>query len=230
MASSSLTCRHCERQPRPLAAARRDALDRPAALSYGSRPMSFRHYALTLLLGLAVHGATRGQTPLAPQSGILVLRNGQILEGDVTRAGDYYIVSQGEGSEVRPKADDVELFCGSMREAYDFKVRHLSGITAKPHLELAKWCLRNGMFVQCSEQIAAAMRLEPGSAEARELETRLKLAAETPPVPASGRSSPIVAPTEMEKALRELPRGSIEKFGAIVQPILLNRCAANQCH
>jgi hypothetical protein len=27
-----------------------------------------------------------------------------------------------------------------------------------------------------------------------------------------------------------LPKASVEKFGAIVQPILLNRCGANQCH
>jgi hypothetical protein len=34
----------------------------------------------------------------------------------------------------------------------------------------------------------------------------------------------------MENALRTLPRGSVEKFGAVIQPILLNRCGANQCH
>jgi len=107
--------------------------------------MSFRQYALILLFVLTTGGPACGQTPLAPQSGVLVLRNGQVLNGDVTRAGDYYIVSQGEGSELRLKADDVELFCGSIDEAYEFKTRHLSGLSAKPHIELAKWCMRHGM-------------------------------------------------------------------------------------
>jgi hypothetical protein len=34
----------------------------------------------------------------------------------------------------------------------------------------------------------------------------------------------------MEKAIGALPPRSMERFSAIVQPILLNRCGANQCH
>jgi hypothetical protein len=192
--------------------------------------MSFRQYALTLLVALAAAHTATAQPAVAPQSGVLVLRNGHVLEGDVTRAGDYYIVSRGEGIEVRSKADEVELFCGSMIEAYEFKLRHLAGVAAKPHLELAKWCLRHGMYEQCAEQLATAKRLELDSAELRELETRLKLVTEAPSVAGRTSSSPGVPLDEMEKVLRELPRGSVEKFGAIVQPILLNRCSANQCH
>src|SRR5436190_510005 len=83
--------------------------------------------------------AAAGQSSVAPEAGVLVLRNGQVLEGDVTRAGDYYVVGRGEGSELRLKADEVELLCSSMDEAYEFKVRHLSGLSAKSHVELAKW-------------------------------------------------------------------------------------------
>jgi len=192
--------------------------------------MSFRHYALIVLLILAFGRAACGQTPLAPQSGVLVLRNGYVLHGDVTRAGDYYIVSQGEGSELRLKTDGVELFCASMDEAYEFKVRHLSGTTAKPHLELARWCLRHGMYVKCSEQIASAMRIEPDNREAKELETQLKLIVEAPPEPTPAKAAPAVAADELERTLRDLPRGSVEKFGTNVQPILLNRCGLNKCH
>jgi hypothetical protein len=35
---------------------------------------------------------------------------------------------------------------------------------------------------------------------------------------------------QIEKTLRALPPGSVEKFAAVVQPILLNRCGASQCH
>jgi hypothetical protein len=192
--------------------------------------MSFRHYALIVLLALAIGRAASGQSPLAPQSGVLVLRNGYVLHGDVTRAGDYYIVTQGEGSELRPKNEDVELFCGSMDEAYEFKVRHLSGISAKPHLELAKWCMRNGMYDKCSEQIAAAMRAEPDNRDVKELETRLKLIVESPSEPTPAKAAPTVAAEELDRALRDLPRGSVEKFGTSVQPILLNRCGLNKCH
>jgi hypothetical protein len=189
-----------------------------------------RCHALMLLTAILLPCDADGQNPFAPQTGVLVLRNGQVLEGEVTRAGDYYIVSKGEGSEVRPKADEVELFCASMHEAYEFKARHVSGTSAKQHVELAKWCLRHGMYDRCSEQLTAATRLEPNNLQAKELETRLALAVETPPPQITPAASHSGAAEDLEQTLRGLPKGSVEKFGAIVQPILLNRCAANQCH
>src|SRR6478672_10553776 len=140
MANTSLTRSRRVRQSGPLAGLARNALDCVsldcagldwvaldwvAAPSYRSQPMSWRQYALMLWLAVAVVRAACGQTLLGSQSGVLVLRNGYVLHGAVTRAGDYYIVSQGEGIELQLKNDQVELFCGSMDEAYEFKVRHL---------------------------------------------------------------------------------------------------------
>jgi hypothetical protein len=192
--------------------------------------MAGRQYALILLFALGFHGVAGGQSSLAPQSGILALRNGQIIEGDIIRAGDYYVVSRGETSELRLKADEVELFCRSLLEAYEFKAQHVSGFSAKSHLDLAKWCLRHGLHDKCSEQLTAAQRLDPKNSQVAELETRLKLALEAPPPPTTTRPSQLVPPDELEKALQNLPKASVEKFGAVVQPILLNRCGANQCH
>ncbi len=132
--------------------------------------------------------------------------------------------------ELRLKADEVELFCASLIEAYEFKAQHLSGFSAKSHLELAKWCLRHGLHEKCSEQLATAKRMDPNGTQVAELETRLKLAVETPPPPSAARPTTLVAPDELEKTLQSLPKASVEKFGAVVQPILLNRCGANQCH
>ena len=50
----------------------------------------------------------------------------------------------------------------------------------KPHLELAKWCLRHDLYAKCSEQIVAAMRARAGQSRAKDLETRLKLIVEAP--------------------------------------------------
>jgi hypothetical protein len=188
-----------------------------------------RYAQIVLFLFLA--GFAAAQTPQSPQAGVLVLRNGQVLEGEVIRAGDYYVVTKGEGSELRIKADEAECFCASLAEAYDLKAERLSGLGAKPHLGLAEWCLRQGLYSKCSEQLIAAMRAEPNHPRIKELETRLAFAVETPPptpvaaIPAGG-----VSASDLDKRLNSLPRGSVEKFGAIVQPILLNRCGANRCH
>jgi hypothetical protein len=192
--------------------------------------MAAQQYALILLFSFGFHAVAWGQSSLAPQAGILALRDGQVIEGDIIRAGDFYVVSRGETFELRLKADEVELFCESLLEAYEFKARHVSGFSAKSHLELAKWCLRHGLHDKCTEQLAAAKRLDPKNAQVAELETRLQLAVEAPPPPSAARASPLVAPDELEKTLQSLPKASVEKFGAVVQPILLNRCGANQCH
>jgi hypothetical protein len=39
-----------------------------------------------------------------------------------------------------------------------------------------------------------------------------------------------VGSEQLEKTARELPEGSVERFTAIVQPLLINRCGANGCH
>src|SRR4029079_10211926 len=114
--------------------------------------MSRPRFALFLLLLVAVGRCASAQSSLGPETGVLVLRNGYVIEGEVTRAGDYYLVTKGEGSELRLKTGDVELFCGSLLEAYDFKAQHLSGPSAGQHVELAKWCLRHGLHAKCAEQ------------------------------------------------------------------------------
>lgn len=188
-------------------------------------------YALILLGALVLGRSALGQSSLAPQTGVLVLRNGQALDGEVTRAGDYYIVGKGQGSELRLKADDVELFCGSLVEAYEFKAAHLSGISGRPHIELAKWCLRHGLFAQCSDQLAAAADREPDNPQIKDLQTRLALVAQSPAPPVAAQATAAtISAEDLEMAVRVLPKASVEKFGAIVQPILLNRCGANLCH
>jgi len=188
-------------------------------------------YALISLLMLWMSAAA-AQTPLQPAAGVLLLRNGQVLTGLVTRAGDYYIVTLNQGSEIRERASEVEAVCGSLDEVYEFKKAHQSGNGVKQHLELAEWCLRQNLHARCAQQLVTAMRIEPKNEQLKQLERRLELAQAQPPPPAqrSLPSAEIVTNEQVEKSLRTLPPGSVEKFAAVVQPILLNRCGANQCH
>lgn len=191
--------------------------------------MARPHYALTTLALAALAAYASAQTSVLPQAGVLVLRNGQVLEGEITRAGDFYVVTPGPGSEIKLDANQVELHCSSLLEAYDFKAAHVSSFSAKSRIELAKWCLRQGLQKQCTEQLAIAATIEPGSSQVKEVEARLKLLQETPPPPVATQHTGIAA-ADLEESIRTLPRGSVEKFQTVVQPILLNRCGANQCH
>lgn len=181
------------------------------------------------LCAAALGGNVAAQS-LVPEKGLLVLKNGYVIEGDVTRAGDDFLVTRGEGAELSVKADEVECFCATLIEAYEFKARRVSGASSRPHLELAKWCLRHNLLAQCREELKAVEKAEPGLPQTKELLSRLTFL-EAEPAPAPPASGASITPVEtIEKAVAQLPRGSLERFSAVVQPILLNRCAANQCH
>ena len=76
------------------------------------------------------------------------------------------------------------------------------------------------------------MRLEPDNPTLKLLERRLEFAVTQPKTAATtvSASASLASAEKIEQAIRALPAGSIEKFSAAIQPILLNRCGANQCH
>lgn len=193
--------------------------------------MHRQRYALILLLVLPLPSAAVAQTSLRPEAGVVLLRNGNVIDGLITRAGDFYIVTLGTTGEIRLNASEVEAVCGSLDEAYEFKQRHLLGTGIKPHLDLAEWCLRQNLPGRCAQQLVAAMKIDPDHEQLKHLERRLELAqAARPPVEKPPAAPPTISADRLDETLRTLPTGSIEKFAAIVQPILLNRCGANQCH
>ena len=195
--------------------------------------MHILRITLVWLLVVPAIAAAADGVALTPQAGLLVLRNGHVLAGEITRAGDYYVVTLGSTGEVRMPADEVEFQCGSMAEAYSKKRDAMSGSGSRPHLELASWCLRHNLHEQCAEQIAAAKELEAGNPDIAALERRLELAqapAKSHTAVVQTAATTTLSPEELEKKISDLPKASVERFSAIVQPILLNRCGANQCH
>lgn len=167
-----------------------------------------------------------------PRGGVLVLRNGEVLQGQITQAGDRFIVTWGDGGEVRVPAGDVEMSCRDLEEAYVRKhaTAELGGLMR--HLELADWCLRHALLAQAADEVLAATAIEPNHPRIRLLERRLQMAAgqSTPQLSSPVRPQPEVNLTEMERTLRELPDAAVEKYTVHLQPLLLNRCGANTCH
>lgn len=188
------------------------------------------------MIGLTVAASWAG-TPVAEPTGggqsLLLLRNGNVLAGEITQAGDYYVVLLGT-SEIRLPARDVEAQVASLDEAYQLKKFGLFGRGAEPHLKLAEWCLRQGLHARCGEQLIEAIRVEPGHSGIAPIERRLAQAMEHKPAgvptPARAASSVTVRSDDLEKAIGALPKASVERFAAVVQPLLLNRCGANACH
>jgi hypothetical protein len=199
---------------------------RPLAMFY------LRGTACAFLLLLAAMPLAAREPVLTPQQGVLLLRNGNVIEGQVTRAGDYYIVTFGENGEARLSATDVETLCVDLEDAYRFRKATMVGQSAASHLTWLNDSLRHDLKAQAGEQLLEAMHKEPAHPRVAAIERKLKLAQEAP----SARSvrqpdtAATVSAEQLDKTIRTLPPGTIERFSAVVQPILLNRCAAGGCH
>lgn len=199
----------------------------------------FYRFGLAALLAVMVAAPLRGaDSPLreagpalAPRDGVLLLKNGHVMQGSITKAGDYFVLTLGKTGEVRLPAADVETQCVDLDDAYRYQAALLSIKKAEPHLTLAEWCLRYGLRQQAEDQVAFARQLEPENAKIAQLELRLKTAAV--PAPSGARaesSSSTVGVKQLDETLAELPKGSMERFSVVIQPMLVNRCGANGCH
>jgi len=157
-----------------------------------------------------------------------------VLEGDVTPAGDYYLVSLGKTGQVRLAAKDVEMVCRTLHEAYERKAAAITSPSAASHVDLAEWCLRQSLLDEARMELAAARTIESEYRRIADVEKRLEFAAkptaEKTTAPRTASSVATVGAQQLERTMRELPPGTVEHYTAVIQPILMDRCGNARCH
>lgn len=172
-------------------------------------------------------------------TGVLVLHDGGVLSGAISRSGDRYLLRR-EGGEIEVAASKVAFVGGSLLEAYDDRrTRALQPAAyADAHLSLADWCLRNNLLPQAARELLDARGLAPDHPRIALLERRLASAsAPRPPRPQPVRRATALEavpaseePHDATLPIEELPAGAVERFTRRVQPILVNNCTAAGCH
>ena len=111
---------------------------------------------------------------VSPQPGVVLLRNGQVLSGKVTEAGDEYYVTLPSG-EIRLQASQVELVCRDLREGYQRKRSRIDPAKVQDHLDLAMWCLWQKLFDEAAGEIAEARKINQRHPRIVLVERQLKL-------------------------------------------------------
>lgn len=202
-----------------------------------------------LIAGAAVFAAVTAPAPAeevgpaaVPQQSVLLLRNGEAIEGKISRVGELYYValpSEGHGTcprewtggEIRVKAAEVEFCCRDLEEGYRRKRAAIQPGDVRGHLGLAQWCLRHGLLGPAGRELADALDADPTHPMIGLLERRLKMALEPPPrrlpTKATGQAA---SPEELDRLVRGMPPGSVETFTQTIQPLLVNHCGAAGCH
>lgn len=189
------------------------------------------------LLGLAVHwlaapraGWSAPPPPLAPTEGILLLRNGEVLAGRITHAGDYYYLSRPRG-DLRLKANDVELVAADLNEVYQNKRGQIDQGNPQAHLDLAEWCVLQKLLDQAADELSEAAQIAPRHPRLNLIQRRLDLARRGEP-PSAYRKQAELGPTndDLDRLVRGMPSRSVEEFTSTVQPLLVNNCTSAGCH
>ncbi|MGA2621251.1 MAG: hypothetical protein ABSF26_26810 [Thermoguttaceae bacterium] len=163
--------------------------------------------------------------------GVLLLRSGQTIEGQIQRVADHYQVSTAD-EELRIRTSDVQCCCRDLNEVYQRKRAGVQPGNLQEHLQLAQWCQQRELFRAAADELAAATQIDPNHPMIAVLQRRLKLAAQKDegPKPVSQPAAPTASVRELDDMIRGMPTGTVEQFVQVVQPILMNHCMTSGCH
>jgi len=193
-----------------------------------------------LLFGLLLIFAperTRGEEPTPAshlQTRLLVLKNGRVVSGRISRNSGGYVLDTPTGGSVV----DEELVLFVADDAED-AYRRMRGIikldNLESHMQLAGWCLNNGFYNRASDELREVLKKNPGHDEARRMLARLEEIT-NPEKPRHREEDPVIPKTvdgfvaPEPESLAGLSRESAVQYVSRIQPILLNKCGLAGCH
>jgi len=159
-----------------------------------------------------------------PLGTVLILDNGQVIEGPVERVGERYRVVKDGGETWLPTAR-VQAVCADLAAAYQSLRSRISADDADAHLRLARWCESVGLRDQALSETKASLSIKPTHASAQRFWQHLQepsvvqAAASAPALPASPAQEP--PPVEVGPE-------TLKRFTTQIQPLIMNTCA--RCH
>jgi len=168
-----------------------------------------------------------------------LLRTGTIVEGTATFDGRHYIVQTQFGTMNLP-VQSVEFVGRSRMDIYLYKRGGIDPADFNALVRFAEWCISNGFIAEGIAEYQRAERIAPNAVfegiVQRRLETVRQMGAAAVPVQELPQESPPQLPIPQAdipagpSAEISVSRQTFESFARRVQPILVNRCIAADCH
>jgi hypothetical protein len=155
---------------------------------------------------------------------VLMLDNESVLEGDITREGERYVIKRPVG-EIKVPVGKALVVCASMDEAFKILSSRANLRDPDERTRLARWCQSHGMQDRAIEETKAALELRPSHADAKRLLTMLQHSQAS-----AGQTAAVLetVKTVAETPLLEVSGDCLALFATRVQPIMMNTCAT--CH
>jgi hypothetical protein len=164
------------------------------------------------------------ETPKAPR--VLVMNNGDLVEGEIAVSQSGYELTQSGGGRILLAKPFVWFTADSRHAAYHELRKCYPDQSAGGHVALSRWCTRYGLKDAAEEELQIALTMDPQHREARNL---LKLTAEpAKPIPSFVENAS--DGYDPNGALGGLHPELAVEFVSKVQPILVNGCGNASCH
>lgn len=165
------------------------------------------------------------------RKGVLVLKTGQLVEGELSQRAGGYLVELPKGSYLIP-FERVSVAADDRHAAYG-KLKALEpNPTPDFQVTLARWCITWKLYQEARLELRDALVADPNHQAAREMYARLhqllhpEQAVEEKPKPKT-REGFEAADAE---SLAGLSPEAAKQYVIRVQPLLLNRCGNAACH
>jgi hypothetical protein len=185
---------------------------------------TFRRFALVLVLALVA--GTRLTADPPPASGrALLLANGLVIEGEITRIDDQYRIVRDGGTTWLP-ADRSAVLCADLSGAYQVLRGRTDARNPDARLRLARWCERMGLREQAVAEVRVALAIRPHHVDAQRFLKHLQSPATIVQAAATAPAPP--PPAVPEPPPVEVGAEALKRFVTKVQPVLMNACAT--CH
>ncbi|MCH2182350.1 MAG: hypothetical protein MK108_10125 [Mariniblastus sp.] len=106
----------------------------------------------------------------------LVLTNGQVVVGQISRNSDSVFVQTNGGSRVVFPIGRVDFVCNSLNEAYWQKNARTRASDLAGHVELFHWCMKQGLLEEAQNQIDLLVTMEIKAVKLEYLNRQLAVA------------------------------------------------------
>ncbi len=120
-----------------------------------------RSICMIIVCSVVIAGRCSADEPDKTSSQLVLLRNGEVLQGHLTRDDDHYLVHRGGSATLRIPYKDISHVGSSMANLYEHKANRIVEFRAEEHLGLAAWCLENHLESYATHHILRAETINP---------------------------------------------------------------------
>ena len=190
--------------------------------------------ATTLGMVMCVHALAEDPLPTDPPSSeaapagreeFLLLNDGRLIQGVVSREGSVYVVTKPIGVMRFPKKI-VEGKYESLQATYEHKLVQLPDDDPAERVKLAKWCVANNLIPEANEQLHKVLEISPDHGPAQAMLSQLAVSDRSK----AKRFDPAVRQTAAEDVVEDRPgahdsavlRGAERGMGVSGLPVIFD--------